>query len=237
MATRVKAPPQKDADGRSTRWDEHREARRAELVAAAVAAIDAHGTDASIAEIAVSAGVSKPVLYRYFADKDDLYRAVGKWGAEQVVARILPVLFADGSLRERTYAGCEAYLGFLQEHPQVFLLLVEHRTAEDPLADGKELIASTFAKIIGDTQRRLGVDAAGAEPWAHGLIGMGLAVGEWWLRRDIMTRQATANYLAAFIWNAFSGFAADAGVALDGGGELHLVQPRTTKPASRKEAR
>ncbi|RZI81381.1 MAG: TetR/AcrR family transcriptional regulator [Microbacterium sp.] len=235
MATRVK-----DADGRSTRWDEHREARRAELVAAAVTAIDTHGPAASIAEIAESAGVSKPVLYRYFADKDDLYRAVGQWGAEKVVELLVPVLVDSGtmSLRDRVYAGCDAYLEFLDEHPQVFLLLVEHRTADDPLADGKEQIAGTIAKLMGDTLRRLNIDSAGAEPWAHGLIGMGLSVGEWYLRRDIMSRTATSAYLASFIWHAFSGFAADHGVSLDSTGELRLIKPAAKKATPRtKDAR
>jgi AcrR family transcriptional regulator len=239
MATRVKAGTPKDGDGRSTRWDDHREARRAELVAAAISAIDVHGPGASIAEIAASAGVSKPVLYRYFADKDDLYRAVGQWGAHQVIERLVPVLVDGGSLsmRDRIYAGCDAYLEFLDEHPQVFLLLVEHRNADDPLADGKDQIATTIAKLMGDTLRRLGVDSAGAEPWAHGLIGMGLSVGEWFLRRDIMSREATASYLASFIWHAFSGFAADNGVSLDTPGELRLIKPTAKKaPARRKDA-
>lgn len=230
MASRVKAGSSKDGDGRSTRWDSHREARRAELVAAAVAAIDLHGPAASIAEIAASAGVSKPVLYRYFADKDDLYRAVGQWGAEQVVARLVPTLIAPGSMRDRVYRGCDEYLAFLAEHHQVFLLLVEHRSTDDPLASGKEEVASTLAKLMGDTFRTLGVDAAGAEPWAHGLIGMGLSVGEWWLRRDIMSREATAQYLGAFIWHAFSGFAADNGVAPDSTGTLRLVTPPIKRP-------
>lgn len=240
MATRVKEPAPEGGDGRSTRWDDHRESRRTELVAAAVAAMDEHGSGASIAQIAASAGVSKPVLYRYFTDKDDLYRAVGRWGADQVVERLVPVLVSEGSMRDRVYAGCEAYLEFLDEHPQVFLLLVEHRSADDPLADGKDQIASTFAKLMGDTLRRLGVDAAGAEPWAHGLIGMGLAVGEWRLRRDIMSREATASYLASFIWHAFSGFAADNGVSLDVPGELRLLKPASkpaAKPAAKKRTR
>src|SRR6476620_9839609 len=77
-------------DGRDSRWDSHREARRAELVEAAVAAIDEHGPTASIADIAVSAGVSKPVLYRYFSDKDDLYRAVGHWAPTRSCRRSCP---------------------------------------------------------------------------------------------------------------------------------------------------
>ncbi|MGO4258435.1 TetR/AcrR family transcriptional regulator [Marmoricola sp. RAF53] len=242
MASRVKDPTpepalgQKDGDGRSTRWDDHREARRAELVAAAVDAIDRHGPAASIAEIAASAGVSKPVLYRYFGDKDDLYRAVGQWGAEQVVDRLLPVLLTKETIREKVYRGCAEYLAFLDEHPQVFLLLVEHRSSDDPLADGKEQIAATFAKLMGDTLRRLGVDAGGAEPWAHGVIGMGLSVGEWYLRRDVMSRQATADYLASFIWHAFSGFAADNGVVVDGVDELRLVQSEKPARTRKKEA-
>lgn len=232
MASQVK-----DGDGRSTRWDEHREARRAELVAAAISAIDTHGPAASIAQIAESAGVSKPVLYRYFADKDDLYRAVGQWGAEKVIELLVPVLLDSGSMgmRERVYAGCDAYLKFLDEHPQVFLLLVEHRNADDPLADGKEQIATTIAKLMGDALRRLNIDSAGAEPWAHGLIGMGLSVGEWYLRRDIMSRAATSAYLASFIWHAFSGFAADNGVSLDGTGELRLIKPAAKKATPRRK--
>ncbi|RNL63123.1 TetR/AcrR family transcriptional regulator [Nocardioides marmoriginsengisoli] len=242
MASLVKGGSSKDGDGRSTRWDEHREARRAELVAAAVSAIDTHGPNASIAEVAASAGVSKPVLYRYFADKDDLYRAVGQWGAQQVIDRLVPILtgaveVGDGSMRGRMLAGCEDYLEFLDEHPQVFLLLVEHRSANDPLADGKDQIASTLAKLMGDTLRRLGVDAAGAEPWAHGLIGMGLAVGEWRIRRDIMSREATAGYLATFVWHAFSGYAAEVGVAMGTTGELRVLPDATEPRSRRKDAR
>jgi AcrR family transcriptional regulator len=240
MTSRVKAPPPRHGDGRSTRWSEHRESRRTELVAAAVAAIDEHGPAASIAEIASSAGVSKPVLYRYFADKDDLYRAVGQWGAEQVMHAVVPPLVGEGPMRDKVYAACDASLSLIAEHPHVFLLLIEHRTTDDPIADGKEQIATSLAKLMGDTLRRLGVDAAGAEPWAHGVVGMGLAVGEWWLRRDIMSHEAASEYLATFLWNAFSGFAADHGVGLDGAGQLHLVEsdgPGEARPPARTRTR
>lgn len=210
-------------DGRSSRWDEHRETRREALVEAAVAAIDAHGPAASIAQVAESAGVSKPVLYRYFSDKDDLYRAVGAWGAEQVIAALMPVLLGDDPVRRRVERGCDSYLAFLAEHPQLFLLLVEHRSSGDPLADGKEMVAATIARTLGDALRDLGVDAAGAEPWAHGLVGLGLSTGEWWLRRRTMSRAAVSRYLSSFVWHAFEGIAAEHGVAIDPDGRLRLV--------------
>ena len=216
-------------DGRSTRWSAHREARRAELVEAAVAAIDQLGPLAGIEDIASAAGVSKPVLYRYFSDKADLHAAVGTWGAALVLERMMPALVADGTLRERVDLGCEAYLALIEEHAGVFLLLVQHRVVGprdkmgDPLADGKAAIAAAIARVMGDALRQLGVDSAGAEPWAHGLVGLGLSTGEWWLTRQTMSRSAVAGYLSSFVWHALEGISRSYGVTIDG--ELRLVSP------------
>jgi AcrR family transcriptional regulator len=202
-------------DRRSERWQEHRETRRAELVAAAVAAIDQYGPSAGIAEMARAAGVTKPVLYRYFEDKNDLYRAVGHWGADEVLRTLRATLRGDATIRDKINKGCEDYLTLIETHPQVFLLLVEHRTNADPLQDGKELIAAAVARRLSEILRSLGVDAGGAEPWAHGIVGLGLAQGEWWLRRRTITRAVAASYLADFIWHAMRGLALDSGVDLD----------------------
>lgn len=211
MPRKVKDRP--PPDGRNTRWDAHRDQRRTELVQAAVRAIDQHGPDASIADIAAEAGVSKPVLYRYFADKDELHAAVGQWGADEVLTRMLPAVRSDEPVRDRVAAAVDAYLSTLEEHPQVFLLLVRHR-GSDPLAGGKAAITAAFTRVLGDTLRGLGVDAAGAEPWAQGLVGLGLATGEWWLERETMSRAAVGRYLTAFVWHALEGAAGELGVPL-----------------------
>lgn len=207
-------------DGRATRWDNHRDHRRAEFVEAAVTAIDRHGPAVGIAEIATEAGVSKPVLYRYFSDKAELHAEVGNWAASQVLERALPHLFDEAPIRTNIAAAVDAYLEAIAEHPEVFLLLVRHRgTPGDPLADGKAAIAAGLTRIIGDGLRGLRLDAGGAEPWAHGIVGLGLSTGEWWLSRATMSRPAVAAYLTTFIWHAFEGFAAEYEVpltALDG---------------------
>ena len=232
VTRKVKTPALGGArDGRATRWSTHREARREELVLAAVAAIDEHGPDAGIGDIAATAGVSKPVLYRYFADKADLHAAVGTWGAGVVMERLVPALFSSGSVQERVELGCDAYLAAIEEHPNVFLLLVAHRGAGtdssgqgDPLADGKAAIAAAIARVLGDGLRELGIDAAGAEPWAHGLVGLGLSTGEWWLTRRTMSRSAVSGYLSTFVWHAFEGVAREHGLVLDeADGSIRLV--------------
>lgn len=202
----------KPGDGRATRWDTHREERREELVEAAVRAIDRDGPDVSMTAIAVEAGVSKPVLYRYFSDKDQLHAAVGQWGADEVLGRVVPPLLADAPIRERINKCMDAYLRAIEEHHQVFLLLVRHRVGgTDPLADGKARIAAALARVLGDALRELDVDAAGAEPWAQSVVGLGLTTGEWWLERRTMSRAAVSRYLAAFVWHALEGATAEAG--------------------------
>ncbi len=101
--------------------------------------------------------MSKPVLYRYFTDKADLHAAVGAWGAGVVMDRLAPALLSEGSVRERVELGCEAYLEAIEEHPNVFLLLVAHRVRgdADPLADGKAAIAAALARVLGDGLREL----------------------------------------------------------------------------------
>ena len=208
-------PDVKHPDGRSTRWDDHRESRRAELVEAAIRAIDAHGPDAGIAEIAEEAGVSKPVLYRFFTDKDDLRTAVGNWGAELILATLAPIVLRDAPLSARVEAACAAYLELIAEHPHVFALLVRRPGGGDPFAGGRAQIAAALSRWLGSALRELGADTGGAEPWAYGLVGQALATGEWWLDRRTMSRKAVSGYLATFVWHAFEGIGREYGVEID----------------------
>ena len=69
--------PEGKVDARSERWREHRKKVRAEIVDAAFRAIDLHGPEVSVREIAEEAGTAKPKIYRHFADKSDLFQAIG----------------------------------------------------------------------------------------------------------------------------------------------------------------
>ena len=137
-------------------------------------------------------------------------------------------MVAVGPVRERVDLACDAYLATIAEHLNVFLLLVQHRVGgdTDPLADGKAAIAAAIAVVMGDTLRSLGVDAGGAEPWAYGLVGLGLSTGEWWLTRRTMSREAVSAYLSSFVWHALQGISQSYGVSVEeADGRLRLVAP------------
>ena len=89
-------------DGRSTRWDPHREQRRLAIITAAIAAIGQDGPDVSTAQIAEAAGVPRTHVYRHFDGKqaldlaDDLglrlllIRAVGGQGFRHKLCVLQP---------------------------------------------------------------------------------------------------------------------------------------------------
>src|SRR5881227_296891 len=82
-------------DARRDRWRKHRIARRAEFIEAALKALDEHGPDLGMEDVAAAAGVTKPVLYRHFDDKADLYDALGQRGTEILFERLIPAINAE----------------------------------------------------------------------------------------------------------------------------------------------
>ncbi|MDX3664354.1 TetR/AcrR family transcriptional regulator [Streptomyces sp. ID05-26A] len=215
MARTVKGP-----DARRERWKGHREQRRAEFVEATIAVVAKKGPDVGMDDVAAEAGVSKPVLYRHFTDKADLYLAVGQKATEVLMNRMGPALAADGSIRDRIERIVDAYLSVIEENPNLYRFVVKGSFADRPVekdvvAEDKNLIAATLARIIGDYLRAFDMDSGGAEPWAHALVGMVQNAGDWWLDRQTMSRANLSDYLATIIWHALDGLLRSAGVEID----------------------
>jgi AcrR family transcriptional regulator len=219
-----------EPDRRRTRWDTHRAERRAELVAAAAEAIVQYGSDVDMAQVAAVAGVSKPVLYRYFNDKAELWTAVAEHMAHLVLDRVAPAIAAVRAERELVATVIDTYLSAIETQPDLYRFLV-HESGEPGLAhvfaSSARTVATSLARVIGDRLRALGLDAGAAEPWAYGMVGLTQAVGTWWiLHSRPMSRVALTDYLTTLLWDGLSGMnrAAD----LPGGLAAHLlpgVQP------------
>jgi AcrR family transcriptional regulator len=201
-------------DGRSRRWADHRERRRAELVEAVIEAIRELGPEPGIDAVAAHAGVSKPVLYRYFEDKSGLWLAVGRQAATAVVEAIAPAVAAVREERDVVAAAIDAYLTFIEADPHVYRFVVHQRGIArdtDVVADAMDTVASGLARILGDRLRALGLDSGPALPWAYGIVGYVQTVADWWLRhQQPISRTALAEYLTTFLWGGIAGIRAAA---------------------------
>ncbi|GAA2582012.1 TetR/AcrR family transcriptional regulator [Winogradskya consettensis] len=199
----------KGADGRSKRWAGHRERRCAELVEAVITAIRELGPEPGIDAIAAHAGVSKPVLYRYFEDKGALWEAVGLRAAQDLIAVVAPAVARVREERAVVTAAVDAYLSFIEGDPHLYRFVVHQRGVareRDVVADAVDTVASGLARILGDRLRTLGLDSGAALPWAYGIVGYVQTVGDWWLRhRQPIGREALVEYLTAFLWSGIAG--------------------------------
>jgi AcrR family transcriptional regulator len=215
-------------DGRRSRWVDHRRQRRDELITMAVHAILTHGPDVDMAQIAAVAGVSKPVLYRYFTDKAQLWVAVGERLAQTVSDAVAPAIGQVREERGLIAATIDAYLGTIEAQPELYRFFV-HLSGSPAvphlIANVARTIATDLARVIGDRLRALGLDAGPAEPWAHGMVGMVQAVGDWWiLHGRPMSRPALTDYLTTLLWNGLAGVRAAADIP---GGLASAPSPST----------
>src|SRR5882757_11209498 len=106
-------------DGRATRWDAHRQDRRRAIIRAAVDLIEADGPDALTGQIAERAGVPRTHVYRHFADKDALDRAVVEYAIDQVTELVSFGLSGEGSVLDIARAAIGGHVQWMVDHPNL----------------------------------------------------------------------------------------------------------------------
>jgi AcrR family transcriptional regulator len=220
-------------DARRDRWSAHRAERREQFVAAALRVLDAQGPELLMDAVAAEAGVTKPVLYRYFADKAALVQTLGELGSALLLDRLIPAIGADSPALARIRDAVGAYFAVVDEHPNLYWLLARQANTEtepgtDPVRRDKEFIATTLTAVIGDYMRAYGLDSGAAEPWAYGITGLVQSTGEWWLERRSMSRSHVVEYVTQLIWAALAGVLRDAGITADPDQPLPVARPKLT---------
>jgi AcrR family transcriptional regulator len=198
------------AAGQRERWRGHREVRRAELVDAAVEAIRVHGAGLGMDDIAAQAGVSKPILYRHFTDRADLWLAVGRRVNDELLTALSNALLVELPPRQTIAAVVDTYLALIEEDPEIYRFVVHGSLADRGMSSDlvhaqMGLMATEVARVLGDRLREAGADSGGAEPWAHGIVGMVQAAADWWIDRRSMSRAALVEYLTAMISTGVEG--------------------------------
>lgn len=239
MSEAVKAADAPDA--RRDRWSAHRAERRRLFVDAALRVLESQGPELPMDAVAAEAGVTKPVLYRYFSDKAALIEALGDRGSQILLERLLPAIGSDGPMLARIRDGVAAYFVVIDEHPNLYWLLARRAHAEwtsgqDPVERDKQLIATALTRVIGDYLRAFGLDSGGAEPWAYGITGLVQSTGEWWLQRRSMSRAHVVEYVTQLLWAAFSGLLRAAGIEVDPDKPLPAGRPDLALRASQEQA-
>jgi AcrR family transcriptional regulator len=223
------------ADARRDRWGAHRAQRRREFVDAALRVLESQGPDLVMDAVAAEAGVTKPVLYRYFSDKAELVEALAERGSEILRDRLVPAINAGTPILARVRNAVDAYFSVIDEHPNLYWLIARRAQLDTPAAGDqirrdKEFLSATLAAVISDHLWVFGMDAGAAEPWAYGITGLMQSIGEWWLQRRSMSRDHVVAYVTQLIWAALAGTLRDAGIPVDPDKPLPTSRPGQPPP-------
>jgi AcrR family transcriptional regulator len=215
-----------------------REARRLEFLDAAIEVIRAEGPSASMDQVAARIGVTKPVVYRYFGDRNGLYRAVAERYCGELRNKFRGAMSTTADLRSVVVVAVDAYLELVERDPEVHRFLV-HPQHPDRGADGSLVAPFTehvAAEIVEALRLRLqaaALDPEVAAPWGHGLVGMVQAAANWWSSHRTMTRTRLVEHIVTLLWVGL-GSATDALELLETQPAEELVIPERQQRQARR---
>lgn len=173
--------------------------RERQILDVAHAHFAAHGYAAvTMDELATAVGVTKPLLYAYFGNKERLYLACLERAGEALQATVAEAFAAADDPGESLRAGVRAFFDFLDADRAGWQVLfdetlpaggeIAHRVAEH---------RDRLTGLAGGTIERLLPDLAAPErdALAHALLGAAEALARWWLAAGGLTAREAADLL------------------------------------------
>lgn len=206
-----------DLKPRSTRLP--RDARRAQLLQVALTVfVDQGYHAASMDDIAVRAGVSKPVLYQHFPGKLELYLALLETSVDTVISGIRQALASTDSNKERVGATMGMFFDYVADSSAAFRLVYESDLTNEPqVAAQLERVTTETAEAIADViahDTALPVEAS--RMLATSLAAIGREAASYWLANATEVSQEDAVALVSTLaWRGIAGFPLGDGPLLD----------------------
>jgi AcrR family transcriptional regulator len=172
--------------------------RRRQLIDAGSTLFAEHAfEEISMRQIAAAAGVSKALLYHYFPNKIELFKAAVQEHAGELQGIIEPS--GQGTPIEQLSESLDGYLGWIERNAGTWAKLMQSATA---LPEARDLVdgfrAATLASILAGLTEE-GSPQPALRTALQGWLGyMDAAILDWVHNRDLTREQLRGLLLAAF---------------------------------------
>jgi AcrR family transcriptional regulator len=157
-------------------------------------------------EVAAEVGVTKPLLYNYFGNKEQLYIACMKRSGDALVAMILETVGDASSPSEALNDGLRAFFAFLDADRAAWAVLFDETLPHsgelaDRVAEYRgRLIALVSESLLAQLQAKSRAAARiEVEALSTALLGAAEALARWWLRSEATTAAEAAELLIATV--------------------------------------
>jgi AcrR family transcriptional regulator len=152
-------------------------------------------------DIAAAAGVTKPVLYRHFGSKRDLYLALLARHREDLPT-FVGAMPAEGSLRERLRAVLEGWLEYVETHSYAWHMLFRDTGGGPDVRAFRREVHAQAREVLAGIIRSLGdarIPPEEIDPLAE-LMSMGMAsLVLWWMDNPGTSRAALVDAMTR-VW-------------------------------------
>jgi len=184
-----------------------RAVRERQLLDLAEELLAEHGYDGlSIEEIARLAGVSRPIVYAHFKDKESLYLACLRRAREELEHMILEATANATNAREMVELGTNAYFEFVERRGQRWAVLFGGAELSGPGA--REITRLRFATVAQISQLISAIapraDQLTREAFAHAVSGSAEQVAKWWRENPQVKREDVVAQQVSFAWDGLS---------------------------------
>jgi AcrR family transcriptional regulator len=177
--------------------------RRELIIDAAGRLFGERGYDgARLDEIAAAAGVTKPVLYRHFDSKRDLYLALLARHRDDLPS-FVEAIPEEGSAEARLRVGVELWLTYVEEHAYAWRMLFRDTGGGPQIAAFRREVQDRAREVLVTMLRSLegaSIPEGELEPLAE-LVRSGMAsLVLWWMDNPDAPRQTLVDAIAR-VWS------------------------------------
>lgn len=190
--------------------------RRAQLIDVSRGIFARKGPNAvSMEEIALAAGVSKPVVYEHFGSKENLYATVVAAEME-LLERTIRDALTRGRARYRIEQAVLALLTYVEDNPDGFSIISRDPGAAGGYATLLNNATDTVAPILTDALARSGFNPAFAALYGQCIVGMISQTAKWWLEQRQPDKETVAAHIVNLCWNGLAGMETDPTLQVSG---------------------
>lgn len=175
------------------------------MIAAALELIRSQGPDVTMDDVALAAGVSKPIVYRNLGDKDALVVALAEILVGRINEAIEHAMAVSPPGRQSFSAAVRATLELVDEDRHLFHFVNAGGPGTDTVQRLVEESAATMIEQFGALRRARGLDPDPARTWAYAIVGVFQMVAAMWLRDEYRSPADVAEDLADLVWPGISG--------------------------------
>jgi AcrR family transcriptional regulator len=170
--------------------------RERQMLDAARALFAARGyADVTMDEVAAEVGVTKPLLYNYYGNKEQLFLACMRPAADALLQAVVSAIQAAPDAPGAFRAGIHAFFAFLDRDGEAWKVL-----HDESLPGGGEIAVQAAAYrerlealVTAALQER--TESRAVEPLSVAILGAAESLGRWWLRSEAMSSERTAELL------------------------------------------